>query len=39
MEDIARKESENGKYDVIFYEQEDCPGVHKNTNYITWKTK
>ena len=39
MEEIARKESENGKYNVVFYEQEDCAGVHKNTFYIKWKTK
>ena len=24
---------------MIFYEQEDCAGVHKNENYIKWKTK
>ena len=39
MEEIARKESENGKYNVVFYEQEDCAGVHKNAYYIKWKTK
>ena len=39
MEEIARKESDNGRYNVIFYEQEDCAGVHKNQFYIKWKTK
>ena len=39
MENIARKESENGRYDVIFYEQEDCAGVHNSDVYIEWKNK
>ena len=39
MKNIARKESENGRYDVIFYEQEDCAGVHNSDVYIEWKNK
>ena len=34
MEKIAEKESENGTCDVIFYEQENCAGCHKNEEYI-----
>ena len=30
MEKITEEESENETCDVIFYEQEDCAGCHKN---------
>ena len=37
MDATAEEESENGTCDVIFYEQEDCAGYHKNEEYIKWK--
>ena len=39
MEYIARKESENIIYDVIFYKQEDCAGVHNSDVYLSWKNR
>ena len=39
MEEIARKEGENGKYEVVFFEQEDCAGCHKSEEYVNWKNK
>ena len=39
MEEIARKESEGGKYHVVFIEQEDGAGCHTNAQYIGYKNK
>ena len=37
MKEIARKESEGGKYEVIFIEQEDGAGCHTNAEYQSYK--
>ena len=37
MEEIARKESCGGLYDVVFFEQEDCAGCHMSEEYIEFK--
>ena len=37
MKEIARKESEGGKYEVIFIEQEDGAGCHTNAEYQLYK--
>ena len=39
MEEIARIESENGKYDVVFFEQEDSAGCHNSKEYNKFKDK
>ena len=39
MEEIARQESEGGKYHVVFIEQEDVVGCHTNAEYITFKNE
>ena len=37
MEKIQQQESENGKFNVIFIEQEDGEGCHNSDEYITFK--
>ena len=39
MKEIAQKESEGGKYEVIFIEQEDGAGCHNNAEYQTFIDK
>ena len=39
MEEIARQESEGGKYHVVFIEQEDGAGYHTNAEYIEYKNE
>ena len=39
MKDIAQKESEGGKYKVVFIEQEDGAGCHTNKEYQSYKEK
>ena len=39
MEEIARKESCGGLYNVVFFEQEDCAGCHMSDEYIAFKDK
>ena len=37
MEEIARQESEGGKYKIVFIEQEDGAGCHTNVEYQDFK--
>ena len=37
MDEIARQESDGGKYEVIFIEQEDGAGCHTSVEYQTFK--
>ena len=37
MEEIARKESNGGTYNVVFIEQEDGAGFHNNAEYQEFK--
>ena len=37
MEEIARKESCGGLFDVVFFEQEDCAGCHMSDDYNDFK--
>ena len=39
MEEIAREESEGGKYHVVFIEQEYGAGCHTNAEYIEYKNR
>ena len=39
MEEIARIEIENGKYEVVFFEQEYSAGCHNSKEYNAFKDK